>query len=280
MAIVTISPRTLKERINRRTLTLLTTDTLDRLSGKRNGMIPPTRHMFDGPSDIESFRNNGTEFLNYFIKLGALKPSDRVLDVGSGMGRKTLPLTGYLNDKGSYEGLEIVKRGVDWCNKKIHRKYPNFNFRLADVYNELYNPNGQYPADKYNFPYNDNEFDFVILGSVFTHMLPQDLENYLTQIARVLKPGGRALISYFLINKESRQLIESNTSSIDIRHKQDKYYTADPKNLEGATGYDEDYIMTLYKNNGLGLFQPVQYGSWCGRKKYLSYQDLIIGVKK
>jgi ubiquinone/menaquinone biosynthesis C-methylase UbiE len=110
-------------------------------------------------------------------------------------------------------------------------------------------------------------------------MKPDDLENYLSQIARVMKPGGRAIISYFLINDESAKLIKNGKSSIEIKFNQGKYFTADPNNLEGATGYDEEAIMKLYKNNGLAMFKPIQYGSWSGRKNYLSYQDLVIGVK-
>ena len=38
-------------------------------------------------------------------------------------------------------------------------------------------------------------------------MLSADMENYLKQIARVLKPGGRCLITYFLLNPESAKLM-------------------------------------------------------------------------
>ena len=47
-------------------------------------------------------------------------------------------------------------------------------------------------ASEYTFPYEDGEFDVVVLTSVFTHMLPDDVAHYLDEIARVLKPGGRA----------------------------------------------------------------------------------------
>ena len=41
--------------------------------------------------------------------------------------------------------------------------------------------------------------DVAFLTSVFTHMLPEDVEHYLDELARVLKPGGRTLITWFLL---------------------------------------------------------------------------------
>ena len=54
--------------------------------------------------------------LKQFIDLGGLKPEHRVLDIGSGIGRVAIPLTEYLNEKGSYEGFDVVELGVNWCN--------------------------------------------------------------------------------------------------------------------------------------------------------------------
>ncbi len=58
---------------------------------------------------------------------------------------------------------------------------------------------------------------FVLLTSVFTHMLPQDMDNYLSEVARVLKPDGRCLITYFLLNPESLALIDAEESSFNFQ---------------------------------------------------------------
>ncbi|MCT4572638.1 class I SAM-dependent methyltransferase, partial [Bacillus thuringiensis] len=44
------------------------------------------------------FKKVGKEFLKHFIQIGALKPNEKVLDVGCGVGRMAVPLLNYLND--------------------------------------------------------------------------------------------------------------------------------------------------------------------------------------
>ena len=101
---------------------------LIKLFGHYASMIPPLKLMYDGPVGFEEFKTNGEEFFRYYTELCDLKPYERMLDVGSGIGRKTFLLTDYLNDEGSYEGLDIVKTGIDWCTERITRKYPASNF--------------------------------------------------------------------------------------------------------------------------------------------------------
>jgi SAM-dependent methyltransferase len=196
-----------------------------RLFGSLAPMVPAVEEMFEGPGSLAEFKANGEEFLNIYKEVCRLQPDEKMLDVGSGIGRKTLPLTQYFNGHALYEGIDIAKAGVDWCTDKITSRYPNFHFQQIDVYNKLYNPLGRYQASEYQFPFADESFTFVMLGSVFTHMLPVDLEHYLSEVRRVLTAGGRCLISYFLLNDESRQLIEAGKSSFDFKYELDGYRT-------------------------------------------------------
>src|SRR5207302_4096718 len=47
----------------------------------------------------------------------------------------------------------------------------------------------------YPLPTEANPIDMVVCGSLFTHLFETDARHYLGEIARVLKPGGRALVS-------------------------------------------------------------------------------------
>ncbi|MBV7332480.1 class I SAM-dependent methyltransferase [Chloroflexi bacterium TSY] len=129
------------------------------------------------------------------------------------MGRKTIPLTGYLNQNGSYLGLEINPVGVNWCQNEISTRHPNFRFQQIDVFNGRYHPTGQHQASDYTFPFADGSYDFIVLASVFTHMFPDGVSRYLSEIQRLLdSSGGRCLISFFLLNEEAEMHIQRSDS--------------------------------------------------------------------
>jgi SAM-dependent methyltransferase len=248
--------------------------------GRHAGLVPPVELMHDGPQSYKDFKENGVEFLRYYVELCGLQPTEKILDVGSGIGRKTWPLAGYLNDRGSYDGLELVKSAVEWCTEKYTSKYPNFRFQQIDVYNAHYNPEGKYQAAEYRFPFRDEEFDLVVLNSVFTHMLPAEVENYLREVARVLKRGGRCLISFFLLTEESIKLLDEDKGMIVLPHAQTPVRMQSREKPEEAIGFEEEYVIELYERCGLKITGPIRYGYWCGRTQYLSCQDLIVATKK
>ena len=252
---------------------------LIKLFGHHASLIPPLEFMHDGPVGFEEFKTNREEFFRYYTRLCGFKPHERMLDVGSGIGRKTFLLTDYLNDMGSYEGLDIVKTGIDWCTERITRKYPRFKFQLVDVCNEHYNPTGRYKASEYRFPFPDESFDFAVLGSVFTHMLTEDLEHYLCEVARVLKTRGRCLISFFLLNESSVTLMRAHKSAVDLNISLGSCWVADAGDPEAVTGYEENFGRALYGKYNLEIKEPIYYGAWCGREKFLTYQDLILAFE-
>lgn len=250
-----------------------------RLFGVLAPLVPPVEAMFDGPPGLEIFKANGEEFLELYVGICGLRPDEKMLDVGCGIGRKTVPLTQYLTESATYEGIDITHAGVEWCRKTITPRFPNFRFQHIDVYNTHYNPRGKYLPSVYKFPFIDGSFDFVVLGSVFTHMLPGDVSNYLLEVHRVLRRGGRCLITYFLINEESWQLIQGNKSTIDFKYEHDGYHAASNEIPELAVALDERWITNLYQRTGLRI-KRLDYGAWCGREKYSTYQDIILGVKE
>jgi SAM-dependent methyltransferase len=250
-------------------------DIFDALKGK-DDMIPPRAKVFTGDGD---FRKTGQEFKNYFVELGDLKSCNKVLDVGCGLGRMAIPLTNYLSEKGEYWGFDIVKEGVDWCNNRISKKFRNFHFLHSNVYNKHYNLDGKIQAQDFQFPFDDEFFDFVFLTSVFTHMLSSDLENYLSEISRVLKPSGKCLITLFILNEESLNLIHLGQSTQEFKYNIGNCLTTDINDPEKAIGYVENDILGLFKKMKLNPIPPVYYGSWCGRTTYLSYQDIVVAEK-
>jgi len=260
------------------TIKWLLADMINSLLGRRDELMPPKRLLYGiGEGD---FKHVGESFLQYFKELCGLRPDEKVLDVGCGVGRMAIPLTKYLDERGGYEGFDISGERIKWCQKKITPKYPNFRFQLADIQNKAYNPKGKFSSSEYIFPYDDESFDFVFLTSVFTHMMLQDMENYFAQVARVLKTGGRCLITFFLLNAESIELIDANISHLDFRYNFGRYRSVDEVTPESAIAYPEDFIFSLYEKHGFIVVKPILYGSWCGRERFFDYQDIIIGHLK
>jgi SAM-dependent methyltransferase len=151
----------------------------------------------DGSHNVREFISIGDSTISWLISEG-LAPTHRVLEVGCGIGRMALPLTRHLSNGGSYDGIEITFDKIRYCKKTIGRRYTNFRFHQANIYNKYYNPYGKLHASEYRFPFDDETFDFVFLSSVFTHMLPADMEHYLSEIARVLVKNSKFISSFWL----------------------------------------------------------------------------------
>lgn len=203
------------------------------------------------------------------IEYCGLKPCDAVLDVGCGVGSMAKSLTRYLNSQGRYEGFDINKEFIDWLQANVTPKYPNFRFQHVDIWNSSYNPKGKVVASKFKFPYESNSFDIVFLGSVFTHMLPRDLENYFSEIARVLKPSGKCLITYFLLTP-GRQTINDHRLRAGFTDTGNGYSVINKAIPEEAVAYKQEYILNLYTKNKLEIIKPMRYGN---------LQDTIVAKK-
>jgi len=223
-------------------------DTFDTLLRRKDALTPPRklRSMVCGP-DAKLYRSLGECYFLCSRALCALETKEDVLDVGCGCGKQAVPLARYLSKDSTYEGFDIVGPSIEWCRKNITPKYPNFHFQLADVYNKAYNPNGKHRASEHRFPYPNEFFDFAFATSVFTHMLPEDMEHYMSEIARLLKSGGRCFISYFLLNEESLRLINAKTCSWDFKYDFGKYRALDQATPESGVSYDEEFILGLSK---------------------------------
>ncbi|QUR67279.1 methyltransferase domain-containing protein [Mycobacterium spongiae] len=261
--------QSIKQRVNRASAAT---------EGSSGEVLPPEDlQMYVGGT--HQFKEIGDLIVGFLVDLCELQPGDAVLDVGCGSGRVAMPLTRYLNHEGRYAGFDISQEAITWCQENISESHPNFDFKVADIYNSLYKPNGQYQSSEFRFPYPDASFDVVFLTSVFTHMLPPDVHHYLDEIVRVLKPGGRCLSSYFLLNGESSALIKKRKATFSFEHQREGYKTVDTEHPEQAIAFPEAFVMDLHEKCGLAILEPLRYGSWCGRKDYLTFQDVVLAVK-
>ena len=121
----------------------------------------------------------------------------------------------------------------------------------------------------------------VLLKSVFTHMLPDDVRTYLREVSRVLRTGGRAVITYFLLNDESEHFIARGLDEIKMHvpYQGDAgCRLLDAEVPEQAVAHDEKRIRRFYADVGLSPCE-LTLGNWCGRPALIGLQDLIIAIK-
>jgi SAM-dependent methyltransferase len=249
-------------------------DLVEDLTGRRDPLIPPHGLWFVGGE--ADYQRVNAEYLEYFRSLGGLRPDHRVLDVGCGIGVMASSLARFLSPQGSYAGFDIVRVGIRWAQNNIASRFPNFSFTHADIFNKHYNPKGKVQPDAFRFPYDDSSFDFVFVKSVFTHLLPESIQNYVREIRRVMKPTGRCLASVFLMNQDSTDLIRRGRSSLLLMPSARDCWVVDPKFPETAIGIPELSFLQWCERSALQATPPIHYGSWCGRRDYMSYQDIVL----
>jgi SAM-dependent methyltransferase len=244
-------------------------------------LIPPVEALFDGSSSTEEFLWLGEGFVRQvLIPRAGLQPHDRFLDLGCGNGAVARALVNHLSPGGRYDGIDVNASSVEWLQAH-YRDYTNFRFAHAAVYNKMYNPAAPQAASSYCLPYSDGNFSIVLLKSVFTHMLPGDMRHYLSEVGRVLSPGGRAVITYFLLNGESRRHLAVGSGSINVpfEHEGDPLCRVANREVpEQAVAHDEARVRAHTADAGLSVCE-LSFGNWCGRPSLLGLQDLVIAVK-
>ena len=150
---------------------------------------------------------------------------------------------------------------------------------MADLYNRHYNPEGRVPASEYRFPFEDQSFDFVVLTSVFTHLLPPDRDNYIAEIARVLRPAGRCFGTFFLFDNEARSSLQNGGGgSLDFRIRGEGYWTNNERIPEAAVAYEEADVVERFERNGLRI-RVVRHGVWSGRADGSGWQDVVVTAR-
>jgi len=184
-----------------------------------------------------------------------------------------LALEPYLNGSGGYVGLDINHRAIDWANRTISSRKRTFEFHHLDIRNGMYNPRGRLDADTVALPLPQQSFDIVLLKSVFTHLRPAEVRNYLQQTALLLDREGVGLATFFLLNDEQRARRATNT--IDFAFGDDIWRYSAREMPEVAVAYEQQAIVDMIAEAGLRL-TAINYGSWSGLANGLSYQDIVL----
>lgn len=270
-----------KHRFLIRRLYYFPSDFLDKIRGKRHKYVPPRGSIYTGsPANAESYIDQGNRQLVLLKKHINLKPNDKILDIGSGIGRTAIALTMYLEPEGIYKGFDVVKLGVDWCNSKIGKVFSNFEFKYVPLFNDLYNTSAL-KAEDFVFPYENNAFNKVFSFSVFTHMQINEIQNYFKEIHRVLKHDGLAFSTFFLYDTTNENQI-STLNKFKFPIKKNGYRLMNEDVKSGNIAIHKDTLKTMLLKEKMEIVDIID-GFWKDKSKYSkqgSYQDIVVFKKQ
>jgi SAM-dependent methyltransferase len=247
-------------------------------SVKGNKFLPePTiDSIFVGDGD---YRAIGTEFLGHLVRLGGIQPDDRVLDIGSGIGRIAVPLTQYLSPGAAYWGVDPVADGVAWCSQHITPVYDNFRFDHIDVAHHIYNPKGAIKGEALRLPYEPESFDFIFMISVATHLPPLEIAAYVREAKRLLAPGGRLFITAFILDETAQRALPQRDPRLAFKREgEGPAWLVDRTAPLSAVGFDDGFFERLFRHIGLSVCLK-SLGHWRGQQA-THYQDILVVEKK
>lgn len=172
------------------------------LAGRRESIpFPPFsfQSLVCGPGLEEMFPSVGKTLVDMLDQYGMLGEQVDLLDVGCGCGRMARYLPG--RPFRSYSGFDRHPGMIKWCNAVLAPIDSRFRFQLVSVksaYVAWDGHEGQQDAETLVFPYPSDSFDSILLASVFTHMPLPEVRHYLRELHRVVRPGGKILLSVLL----------------------------------------------------------------------------------
>jgi len=216
------------------------------------------------------------------------KDQNLILDVGCGTGLLGIASEPFLGQGGKYTGIDVMKRDIDFCRR--HYSSANYEFVHFDVSNPAYAPKQKHTGAEW--PVESECFDLATALSVWTHLNEEDASFYFREIGRVLKPDGKAIITFFLLD-------ETYTNSLGIRSRQEGRFHMTPQSdwvfdqpsygsdawlhpawakvPENAIGISEVGLDRLITDSGMKLIDHYP-GSW-KEVPGVFFQDVLIFQK-
>jgi SAM-dependent methyltransferase len=181
-------------------------------------------------------------------RLCNLTAESRLLDMGCGCGASALPLRGYFTS-GSFLGVDVDPRMIRWCDRHIASS--KLQFAHYPYWNALYNPSGERFKP---FPVDDASADVIVMKSVFTHMLPQDVAYYVSELGRVLAPGAKGLVTAFTYS-------DTRPRDDEFPYRRDDFKHAKPISPESKLALPQQWLVESFDKAGVDVAIDMRPGS-------------------
>jgi len=175
------------------------------------------------------------------VALASLKEGETVLDLGSGPGLDCFLAADKVGKNGKVIGIDMTPEMLEKARSNAEKgNYSNVEFRLGEIE---------------NLPVADNSVDVVISNCVIN--LSPDKRSVFRETFRVLKPGGRIMVSDVVLSKELPDFIKDSV---------DAYVGC----ISGAITREE-YLKTIadagFKNAGIVSETSIPVEEWINDPK-------------
>lgn len=210
----------------------------------------------------------------------------KMLDVGCGAGRLYLAAKPYLTQSDSYTGIDIDNSFLDRC-RKLYRD-PGVNFIHTPSSNGYYSKETE--GGPRSWPFKNESYNLVTALSVWTHLNEEDWLFYLNEVSRILQPGGRAIISFFILDEDYKPESKRNKMSQFYPQSEDKWVFSEsaygsehwkcPSWVdvpEVAIGVDKAQFDAAVEQAGLKV-KEYRSGQWKDHPGFF-FQDIIVFEK-
>lgn len=168
-----------------------------------------------------------TKLINKVVKRPDIVSAERILDVGCGSGVFLTKVSNKIKDHSKVIGIDIWNSSDQSANHKVKTLNNIKNDGCSSKCEVL-------TADMRSLPFEDNYFDLVF-SCLAIHNLRTtvEIDKALTEIARVIKPGGKIiLIDFMYLTHYRRKLSEMGFGRIS--HKYNAYIFPLSFVLEGS----------------------------------------------
>jgi SAM-dependent methyltransferase len=131
------------------------------------------------------------------VALASIKPGEVVIDLGSGAGIDAFLSAKRVGEKGSVIGVDMTHEMLEKARNNAKKAgFKNVEFRLGEIE---------------HLPVADNTADLVISNCVI-NLVPDKLKVF-KEVLRVLKPGGRIMISDIVLKRPLPQEAQENINA-------------------------------------------------------------------
>jgi ubiquinone/menaquinone biosynthesis C-methylase UbiE len=179
---------------------------------KNIGLIPIKRYRKGGKVSYAEWGHVIGIFQTLMYQNLEQKTGNQILDIGCGTGLLGIAADPFVSEGGLYTGVDVMTDDIDFC--KQH--YPNdkYKFIHLDVHNASYAD--EQKANPVKWDLEDNSFELATALSVWTHFNEEDAIFYLKEVERVLKPGGKAIITFFRLDEHYEKSLEKRSKTDEL----------------------------------------------------------------